>query len=550
MYTQRFEQYYADARAIVESFMFLDNATIGLEPSETARSLGITAYNYPRMDGSTSVISLVSSLIQNMFEPQDDDRFFMWQQYDRVFSLSRTIPAYELLIGGYVDLIFVPEPSAHVLELAEAAGVELEFTPIAMEALVFITTINNPVDNITMEQVLQIYTDMSITNWAELGGYDGLITPHSRKLHSGSQTLMDNLVLQGREIHPDLRRFLVGGMFTMLDEVERFHPDGWLGPGPYEREPNTFALGYTVSGFLNRQDTIIKALAIDGVFPSRETILSGEYPLITNYFAVIRADSPADSPARRIAHWLATPEGQVVVESAGLIGLNPFETETEIIADYYAEEEETLEALGEIIVTAGLFWEEWSGSRAGRFAWENFVTWYDTPIILHLYEMDFLQLLPASGFESLSDIRSYLYQFYTESFLDRLLIYREFPPIVEYNNVLFSFAKRPLFSQPRWESAIHYLFELDGSRAVVEASVLHSTFFHMLPNLNFSADREEFYRELQEYILISNYVHSSTIPEELVTEVQYHITLINGRIDSKKTVSSNGVLEWSPFGLQ
>ena len=108
----------------------------------------------------------------------------------------------------------------------------------------------------------------------------------------------------------------------MVDLVERFHPDGWwYGLGAYE--PNTFALGYTVSAFLNRQEPILKALAIDGVFPSRETILSGEYPLITNYFAVIRADSPEDSPTRRIASWLVTPEGQAVVESARLIGLNP-----------------------------------------------------------------------------------------------------------------------------------------------------------------------------------------------------------------------------------
>jgi len=324
-HTSLHQRHYADARAVVESFVFLDEvATIDLEPSETARRLGITAYNYPRVDGSTSVISLIRVLPETMFEPQDDYPWWMWRGYNHIRNLSRTIPAYELLIGNYVDLIFVPEPSAHVLAFAETAGVELEFTPIAMEALVFITTINNPVDKITTEQILQIYTEMGITNWAELGGYDGPITPHSRNLHSGSHTLMDNLVLQGREIHPDLRRYAIGGMTTMLDEVERFHPDGlWYGLGMHEPEPNTFALGYTVSSFLNRQEPILKALAIDGVYPSRETILSGEYPLVTNYFAVIRADSPDDSPERRIANWLATPEGQDVVESAGLIGLNP-----------------------------------------------------------------------------------------------------------------------------------------------------------------------------------------------------------------------------------
>ena len=76
---------------------------------------------------------------------------------------------------------------------------------------------------------------------------------------------------------------------------------------------------YTVFFFLdaaalNRYN--LKILALDGVFPSRETILSGEYPLATNYFAVIRADTPDGCPARLIANWLNSPEGQALVEAA------------------------------------------------------------------------------------------------------------------------------------------------------------------------------------------------------------------------------------------
>jgi len=322
--TPLFNRHYVNVRAMVESFQFLDGVTtIGLEPSETARGLGITAYNYPRIDGSTSSVPLVNGLIMTMFEPpQNVEPWQTWLGYNDIRNLSRTIPSYELLIGNYVDIIFVPEPSAHVLELAEAAGVELEFAPIAMEVLVFVTTTNNPVYNITMEQVLQIFTEMSITNWAELGGYDGPIHPYHRNPDSGSQTLMENLVLQGREIHPDLNEFKIGGMTHMLDMIERFHPDGWW-YGLREYEPNTFGLGYTVGTFLFHQTPVFKALALDGVFPTRETVFSGEYPLVTNNFVVIRADSPTDSPERRIANWLVTPEGQAVVESMGFIGLEP-----------------------------------------------------------------------------------------------------------------------------------------------------------------------------------------------------------------------------------
>jgi len=63
---------------------------------------------------------------------------------------------------------------------------------------------------------------------------------------------------------------------------------------------------------------LIKTLTLDGVTPSLETIQSGEYPLATNYFAVIRSDTPEDHAARNIINWLLTSAGQDAIEAAGL----------------------------------------------------------------------------------------------------------------------------------------------------------------------------------------------------------------------------------------
>ena len=84
---------------------------------------------------------------------------------------------------------------------------------------------------------------------------------------------------------------------------------------------NRGALGYTVYFYLPQATwgtDILRILDIGGVTPSHATILSGEYPLTANYFAVIRADTPADDPARQIAQWLLTPAGQEAVREAGL----------------------------------------------------------------------------------------------------------------------------------------------------------------------------------------------------------------------------------------
>ena len=71
-------------------------------------------------------------------------------------SASKTVPSYQKLIAGEADLIVVPYASAEVLAQAEAAGVTLKFYPIAAEALIFITPVDNTTDNITREQVHEL----------------------------------------------------------------------------------------------------------------------------------------------------------------------------------------------------------------------------------------------------------------------------------------------------------------------------------------------------------------------------------------------------------
>jgi len=315
-YTADVEAVYEYARAVLESFMFLDGVAVSLEPSPEAVAIGITAYNFPRIDGSTSATPLMRTIVQAMYAPVEEDGMSpSWNDYDRWFSASRTIPSYELLINNYVDIIIVPDPSSHVLQLAEDAGVGLEFIPVAVEALVFITSVDNPVESITIEQLLQIYTDMSITNWAELGGTGGRIIPLNRDWHSGSQTLMDNLVLEGREVNPAFDSYQIGDMMSMI----------WAAGIPSDfsftdGDPNNFALGYTVYFYAQQSWGLdnLRILALDGAIPSHESILSGEYPLSSNYFVVLRADSPQNSPERNLAEWLTTQAGQNAVENAEL----------------------------------------------------------------------------------------------------------------------------------------------------------------------------------------------------------------------------------------
>ena len=95
-----------------------------------------------------------------------------------------------------VDLIIVTEPSDEEIEMAKKYNIEMLIKPVCYDAFVFITHKDNPVDNLTIEEIQKIYSGQ-ITNWKEVGGNDEKIRAYQREENSGSQTAMEKLVMQG-----------------------------------------------------------------------------------------------------------------------------------------------------------------------------------------------------------------------------------------------------------------------------------------------------------------------------------------------------------------
>ena len=125
-----------------------------------------------------------------------------------------------------------------------------------------------------------------------------------------------------------------------------------------------------------------------------------------------------------------------------------------------------IDALGEIIVAAGMFWSEWWDIR-GRFGSEHLGDWEDVPD--HLFG-GYQALLPTSGFASLNDIWEYLLQLYPLIQVDAQLTRN---PFIEYDNTLYILVPRHSSSHPNWETATHTLIEQYGCHATVESIVIH-----------------------------------------------------------------------------
>ena len=217
--------------------------------------------------------------------------------------------AYENVINGYSDIGLVArKASPDEMELAKSKGVELEIAPFALDAFVFIMNHKNPVTNLSTEQIREIYSGKQ-AKWRAVGGSDETINAYQRNRNSGSQELMETLVMKGLPFsnpkHGRARTLVhhgMGGPYIALS-----HDHCGLAYSVYYYE-------HFMAGSPNT-----KLIAVDGVIPSYETIRTRTYPHVTEVYIVTCKGLKADSKSAKLKTWLFSTEGQAVVRESGYV---------------------------------------------------------------------------------------------------------------------------------------------------------------------------------------------------------------------------------------
>jgi phosphate transport system substrate-binding protein len=216
---------------------------------------------------------------------------------DIVFSARRMSPDEKKLLESYAD-------HGEKFTIIE--------TPIALDALVFIGHKDVSVAGLTHEQIESIYT-AETKNWSEVGGTDEAIVPFVRNANSGSQELMESLVMTQpippgfyEEHYEDFQQ--IGGMFPMLTEVEDT-------PG---------GLGYTVYYYLNKivpEDIRgrLKMMAVNSVAPNKGTIANRTYPFAAEVYMMIRSDLDKQSAAYKVYEFMQTGAGKEIIARSGYV---------------------------------------------------------------------------------------------------------------------------------------------------------------------------------------------------------------------------------------
>ena len=256
--------------------------------------------DYPRVDGSTSMLPLSRALMMAATG-------ISAQEAELRVSHSKTTLSFYALVSGEADLLLVARPAEEAFAYADEMGVVMEMRPIGVDALVFLTGEENPVDSLTQQQAVGIYTG-EITNWKEVGGADAEIIAYQRNKTAGSQVMMENVVMDGEPMMDAPMEYRPSEMGALVDEVASYRN-------------SASAIGYSVYYYVTEMYLRegVKLLAIDGVAPSNETIASGEYPYTQYNYAVIRKDEKENSPARQLFDFLTTPEGKALMAAQGYV---------------------------------------------------------------------------------------------------------------------------------------------------------------------------------------------------------------------------------------
>ena len=262
-----------------------------------------TLENYPKVDASLAIHPLVNSIASNFLGiPKTELNF--------EYTKTRSSTVYKNLIDKKVDVIFAAEAAKEDLEYAKSQNVELKIIPTTSSAFVFIVNTENPVENLTLEQVQKIYKG-EITNWKEVGGNDEEIIPYQRPNGSGSQTAMISLVMKDENLMTAPKMKIEAEMGGLIDAIAE-----------YDNAKN--AIGYSYFYYVNtmyKKDTV-KMLAINGVKPTIETIKNGTYPIYTNGFIAYRADEQEDSNVLKWVDTVLSERGTKIIEDNGYVAVN------------------------------------------------------------------------------------------------------------------------------------------------------------------------------------------------------------------------------------
>ena len=237
-------------------------------------------------DGSTSMEKVIGALGESF----ENDNSGVTFTYNPTGSGS----GIKAVLEGRCDIGL---SSRNLKDEEKADG--LTETVLAYDGIAMIVHPENPVSDLTLEQIAAIYTG-EITNWNEVGGNDGEIVLIGREAGSGTRDGFESIT--GTEDACKYRQELTstGDVITTV-----------------AGNPN--AIGYASLASVKNS---VKAISVGGVAPSEATIKDGSYALQRPFVLVTKTDAELSETAKKFFDYITSADANEIITSAGVVPAN------------------------------------------------------------------------------------------------------------------------------------------------------------------------------------------------------------------------------------
>jgi len=233
-------------------------------------------------DGSTSMEKVIGFLSEAYMEEHGDIKI--------TYNPTGSSAGIQAVSEGRCDIGLASR------DLKEEEKESLEGTIVAIDGIGIVVNPENPVADLSIEQVGKIYTG-EISNWKDVGGNDAPIVCIGREAASGTRDGFE-------EVTGTKDKCVYSQELTSTGDVVQ----------TVSGNPN--AIGYASVASVSSS---VKAVSIDGVAPSTETIQNGAYQIQRNFVLVTRKDSALSEAAQEFFDFATGPEADSLITQAGAV---------------------------------------------------------------------------------------------------------------------------------------------------------------------------------------------------------------------------------------
>ncbi|KYN88846.1 phosphate ABC transporter substrate-binding protein [Vibrio cidicii] len=183
-------------------------------------------------------------------------------------------------------------------------GEDLNVDLIAYDGLALVVNISNPINNLTQQQIFDIYQG-KLTNWKQVGGEDKRIAAVTREASSGSRYSFESLlgltkIIKDRLVSDISTSNLVVNSNSMVKTIVNHNPQ---------------AIGFVSLGSVDRS---VKAITIDGVEANAKNIATNRY-LLSRPFLILYKSDNLDQSEKEFIRFIKSERGQAIIQEYGYI---------------------------------------------------------------------------------------------------------------------------------------------------------------------------------------------------------------------------------------